>query len=80
MKLKITFVLIAALVIALGVWHFSYSPSCDGKDVSHYNTVNSSTKGINSINFMIAKATEGRNHVDAKYLRYKNNSPLKITI
>ncbi|MDE5882968.1 MAG: hypothetical protein K2H60_14710 [Muribaculaceae bacterium] len=71
MKLKITLLLTSVLVMVFSIWYFSYSPSCDGIDVSHYNTINESTEGIDQINFIIAKATEGSDHIDTKYLKHK---------
>ena len=79
-QLKIFLWSVVALVALCAVFayrHFSYHPVCTGIDVSHHNDILSSDspeayKRLDSIQFLIAKATQGNGFVDSKYKRHRD--------
>lgn len=72
---------ICSVILILGAIfayrHFTYHPVCMGIDVSHYNDILSDNapeayKNLDSIEFLIAKATQGKGFVDSKYKRHRH--------
>lgn len=67
------------LVILGGIFayrHFTYHPVCMGIDVSHHNNILSGNapetyKNLDSLQFLIAKSTQGSGFVDDKFEKHR---------
>ncbi|MDE6682151.1 MAG: glycoside hydrolase family 25 protein [Muribaculaceae bacterium] len=78
--LTIILLTVGAILLVLGAWisyrHFTYHPVCMGIDVSHHNDITGKNtpeafKSLDSIQFLIAKATQGDSFKDSEYNNYK---------
>lgn len=90
MRRKISCLLIGVICAILGwfvIEQITYHPVCDGIDVSHYNNIVSkrdvpnSYSVVDSVLFMVAKATEGSVLKDSKFhihKRYANERGIKF--
>lgn len=61
-----------SVIMILSLLHCTYTPKCDGVDVSHYNSVKDFKDNLESIQFIIAKATEGSDIKDSKFKEYRS--------
>lgn len=68
--------LIAIFAVAYGSYILTYTPQCDGIDVSHHNRRTNLQDGSQP-KFMIAKATEGATRRDPKFNHYRNEARQK---
>lgn len=80
--LLITGLIIVILLVVAAGRHFSYHPVCHGIDVSHHNNITSQVppdafKVLDSLEFIIAKATQGGGFVDGKYKKHREFSRKK---
>lgn len=80
-KVRNIFLVVGSALLIIGVMfiyrHFTYHPYCMGIDVSHHNNIISlnppdSYRALDSIQFLIAKATQGKGFVDRRYKNHRD--------
>ncbi|MDE6416418.1 MAG: glycoside hydrolase family 25 protein [Duncaniella sp.] len=77
MKHKIFFSLLALTIVWSAAKQLTYHPTCEGIDVSHHNQITAnnyihkSYSAIDSVSFIIAKATQGASFKDKKFTEHK---------